>query len=247
MPTGPVIGISPDNQAADQPHPVYELPSTYALAIEKAGGIPILLPHTANPATQAAYMHLIDGLLIPGGNDMNPSLYGQAPHPTMRCMDSLREKFDLAMLALAQARNMPVLGICLGCQAMNVQRRGSLHQYLPDVARDHPISHTGNPANSSDKNVWHSVSLAQGSRLRAIVKCDKLSVNSRHRQAVDRLGTGLTGCAASPDGVVEAIEDNTLKFWIGVQWHAETLAEPPHTELFNAFIAAAATNAHSSC
>ncbi len=242
MPRGPVIGISPDNQAADQPHPVYELPSAYALAIEKAGGIPILLPHTANPATQAAYMHLIDGLLIPGGNDLDPSLYGQAPHPTLRRLDSLREKFDLAMLTLAQARNMPVLGICLGCQAMNVRRGGSLHQYLPEVPRDQSIRHTGNPADSTDKNAWHSVSLSQGSKLRAILKCDQLTVNSRHRQAVDRLGMGLTACAASPDGVMEAIEDNTMKFWIGVQWHAETLTDPPHAELFNAFVAAAATN-----
>ncbi len=247
MPIGPVIGISPDNQAADQPHPVYELSSTYALAIEKAGGIPFLLHHTANPTTQAAYMNLIDGLLIPGGNDLDPSLYGQPPHPTMRPMDSLREKFDLAMLALAQARNMPVLGICLGCQAMNVQRGGSLHQYLPEVARDHPISHAGNPALSTDKNVWHNVSLSQGSKLRAILNSDQLTVNSRHRQAVDRLGTGLTACAASSDGVIEAIEDKSLKFWIGVQWHAETLIDPPHTELFNAFIAAAAINMKRSC
>ena len=246
MPIRPVIGISPDNQAADQPNPVYELPMAYALAIEKAGGIPILLPHTADPAMRAAYMGLIDGLLIPGGNDLDPSLYGQAPHPTMRRLDSLRQKFDLAMLALAQDRNMAVLGICLGCQAMNVQRGGSLHQYIPDVRRDNPIAHAGNPADSTDKNVWHSVSLARHARLRAILKCDQAAVNSRHRQAIDRLGAGLTACAESADGLVEAIEDDSLKFWIGVQWHAETLVDAPHTELFNAFIAAAAMKVNRS-
>ncbi len=246
MPVRPVIGISPDNQAANQPEPVYELPAFYAGAVEKAGGIPVLLPHTANPAMQAAYMDMIDGLLIPGGNDLDPALYGQAPHLTLRPLDLLRQKFDLAMLALAQERNMPTLGICLGCQAMNVQRGGSLHQYLPELQRANPLAHAANPADSTDKNVWHNVSLVRQSRMRAILKSDDVVVNSRHRQAVDRLGTGLAMCATSPDGVIEAIEDDSLKFWIGVQWHAETLTESPHGELFNAFVAAAALKLNQS-
>ena len=241
MPSRPIIGISLDNQAADQPDPVYELPTAYSLAIEKAGGIPLLLHHTADPAMQTAYMGIIDGLLIPGGNDLDPSLYGQAPHPTMRRLDSLRQVFDLAMLALARDRNMAVLGICFGCQAMNVQRGGSLHQYLPEVRRDNPIAHAGNPADSTDKNVWHGVSLVRHSRLRAILKCDQAAVNSRHRQAIDRLGTGLSASAMSPDGLVEAIEDDSLKFWLGVQWHPEALADPPHPELFRAFVDVAAS------
>ncbi len=247
MPSRPIIGISLDNQAADQPNPVYELPAAYPLAIEKAGGIPMLLHHTADPAMQTAYMGIIDGLLIPGGNDLDPSLYGQAPHPKTRRLDSLRQVFDLAMLALAQDRNMAVLGICFGCQAMNVQRGGSLHQYLPEVQRDNPIAHAGTPADSTHKSAWHGVSLARHARLRAILKCDQAAINSRHRQAIDRLGAGLTACAESADGVIEAIEDDSLKFWIGVQWHAETLIEPPHAELFNGFIAAAALNINKSC
>ncbi len=240
MPSRPIIGISLDNQAADQSRPVYELPMAYPLAIEKAGGIPMLLHHTRDSALQDAYMQVIDGLLIPGGDDLDPSLYGQPPHPKTRRLDSLRQFFDLSMLASAQSRNMPVLGICFGCQAMNVQRGGTLHQYIPDVPRDLPVAHAGNPANTTDKNAWHSISITPQSQLRAILKCDQATVNSRHRQAIDRLGVGLTACAASADGLVEAIDDKSLRFWLGVQWHAEGLDDPPHPELFKAFLAAAA-------
>ena len=240
MPSRPIIGISLDNQAADQSRPVYELPMAYPLAIEKAGGIPMLLHHTRDSALQDAYMQVIDGLLIPGGDDLDPSLYGQPPHPKTRRLDSLRQFFDLSMLASAQSRNMPVLGICFGCQAMNVQRGGTLHQYIPDVPRDLPVAHAGNPANTTDKNAWHSISITPQSHLRAILSCDQATVNSRHRQALDRLGTGLKVSAISPDGIVEAIEDSSLKFWLGVQWHAEGLDDPPHPELFKAFVAAAA-------
>ncbi len=239
MPSRPIIGISLDNQAADQTRPVYELPAAYPRAIVKAGGIPMLLHHTRDPAMQEAYMRLIDGLLIPGGNDLDPSLYQQLPHAETRRVDSLRQVFDLAMLALAQNRNMPVLGICFGCQAMNVQRGGTLHQYIPDVPRNPVVAHAGNPANTTDRNAWHSVAIAPQSRLHAILNCDQATVNSRHRQAIDRLGAGVTACAASADALVEAIEDRSLKFWIGVQWHAEALDDPPHPELFKAFVAAA--------
>ncbi|MGC9260354.1 MAG: gamma-glutamyl-gamma-aminobutyrate hydrolase family protein [Phycisphaerae bacterium] len=239
MPRRPVIGISLDNQAPEQSHRVYELPATYALAIEKAGGVPILLHHTHDPVLQAAYIDVIDGLLIPGGADLDPAIYGQNQHPKTRRLDSLRQAFDLAMLALAKQRNLPVLGICFGCQAMNVQRGGSLHQYIPDVLRPIALAHAANTSNTADKNAWHTVSIAPRSRLHAILNCDEVTVNSRHRQAIDRLGAGLAASALSPDGLVEAIEDDNLKFWLGVQWHPEGLATSPHPELFRAFVAAA--------
>ena len=239
MPRCPVIGISLDNQAADQSRPVYELPAAYPQAIESAGGIPVLLPHTHDPVLRDRYMEIIDGLLIPGGDDLDPALYGQTPHPKTRRLDPLRQTFDLAMLALAECQNMPVLGICFGCQAMNVQRGGTLHQYIPDLPRDIPVAHAGNAANTTDRNAWHSVTLAVPSHLSAILNCDQAMVNSRHRQGIDRLGAGLAVSAISPDGLVEAIEDQSLKFWIGVQWHAEGLNDPPHPELFKAFVAAA--------
>ncbi len=240
MPRRPIIGISPDNQAPDQPRPVYELPMAYPKAIEKAGGIPMLLHHTHDPALRDAYMRAIDGLLIPGGDDLDPALYGQSAHQKTRRLDSLRQAFDLAMLAMAERQNMPVLGICFGCQAMNVQRGGTLHQYIPDLLRPEPVIHAGDPANTTDNNAWHSVAIAPQSRLGAIMKMDNVTVNSRHRQAIDRLGTGLAACAISADGLVEALEDDSLKFWLGVQWHAEGLDDAPHPELFNAFVAAAA-------
>jgi putative glutamine amidotransferase len=236
----PIIGISMDNQAPDQSRPVYELAGAYPLAIEQAGGIPMLLHHSHDPALREAYMQVLDGLLIPGGNDLDPALYGQPVHPKTRRLDSLRQAFDLAMLALAERQNMPVLGICFGFQAMNVQRGGSLHQYIPDLQRDVPVAHAGDPANTTDKNAWHSINITPQSHLGAIMKIHNVVVNSRHRQAIDRLGAGLMASAMSADGLVEAIEDDSLRFWLGVQWHAEALADAPHPELFKALIAAAA-------
>jgi putative glutamine amidotransferase len=243
MSSRPIIGISLDTQDADQfsrKGIVYELPAAYALAVEMAGGVPMLLHHTGDSALRDAYMRTINGLLIPGGNDLDSSLYGQAPHVTSRRLDPRRQAFDLAMLALAQKWNLPVLGICFGCQAMNVHRGGSLHQYIPDLRRNPNVLHAGNPANTTDKNAWHSVAIAPQSHLHAILNAAELKVNSRHRQAIDRLGASLRASAVSPDGLVEAIEDDSMKFWIGVQWHAEGLRDPPHPQLFQAFVAAAA-------
>ena len=237
----PVIGISLDTQTPGQQQRVYELPATYALAVEKAGGLPMLLHHTTDPDLREAYINTIDGLLIPGGADLDPALYGQSPHSRTRLVDSLRQDFDLVMLALAAQRNIPALGICFGCQAMNVQRGGSLHQYIPDVSRPMILAHAANPNNTADKNAWHTVAIAPQSRLHVILNRDEVQVNSRHRQAIDRLGTGLSASAMSPDGLVEAIEDDSLKFWLGVQWHPEALADPPHPELFRAFVDVAAS------
>ncbi len=234
----PLIGISLANQAPNQDRPVYELPATYAQAVEKAGGLPVLLPHTADEACQRSFIEHLAGLLIPGGEDVNPALYRAPCHPRTVLMDSRRQGFDIAMLTLAETRNLPTLGVCLGCQWMNVQRGGSLHQFLPDLSRTPSVRHAADKANTSDRNAWHEVHIHDGTRLADILGVRTLRVNSRHRQGIDRIGRGLVPTAFAPDGLIEAIEDPALPWWIGVQWHGESLGGE-HDKLFTAFIAAA--------
>ena len=246
MPVRPLIGITLDNQTPNQSPGVYELPATYARAVERAGGTPLLLPHTDDPALRLALSAQLDGLLIPGGDDIDPSLYGQARHPRTILMDSRRQAFDLAMLSLAQQRNLPVLGVCLGCQLINVHRGGSLHQYLPDVALKTRIAHSIPSPSTDDRRPGepeHDVEISSNSRLAAIMGEQTLRVNSKHRQGISALGRNLLAAAFSPDGLIEAIEDPAFDLWIGVQWHPESLEGPNRERLFAALVAAAASRA----
>ncbi len=236
----PVIGISMNHGPLDR-HPLhYDLSSLYPAAIEKAGGLPLLLPHTHDPALRTEMLAQLHGLLIPGGDDIDPALFGQPAHHSTIKMDAARQAFDLAMLSLAEQRGMPVLGICLGCQLMNVQRGGTLHQSIADLGRHGNVSHKPNADGSEGNDAHHPVKIAGGSGLAKIFRTNELNVNSRHRQAIDRVGYGLLASAVSPDDLIEALEDITLDFWIGVQWHAEGLTDDTNSKLFAAFIAASA-------
>src|SRR5271170_1806603 len=241
----PLIGISLSNQDPDSAHPelpqYYEISVEYPRAVEMAGGIPVLLSHTHDESLRNELIERLDGLIIPGGADVNPKLYGQANHPSTRLMDTLRQDFDFAMLSLAERKNLPTLSICLGSQIMNVQRGGTLHQHLADILKAGDIRHASDPSIDTDRNAWHDVMLTPGSHLQKIFSVDHLKVNSRHHQGIDRTGRGLVISARSPDGVIEAIEDPTLNFWIGIAWHPEGLVkDAQQLKLFEALVHAAA-------
>jgi len=210
-----------------------ELPTDYATAITKAGGLPLFLPWTRDAELQREMIELIDALLIPGGDDIDPALYGQAPHPMTKQTSPDRIAFDLAMLALAESRQMPTLGICLGCQMMNVHRRGTLHQHLPDITGGGQTILHSKP---DDRMNAHDVILQPNTKLAAILGCETLVINSRHHQAIATLSHNLTASAHAPDGTIEAIEDPTLPFWLAVQWHPENLADTVHERLFYSLV-----------
>jgi putative glutamine amidotransferase len=209
-----------------EPHPEMALGMTYARAIERAGGMAVVLPLAGLDAV-GELLDRLDGVCLSGGPDLDPSAYGAGPHPELGVTEPALDAYELAVLRAAEARGLPVLGVCRGAQAINIARGGTLRQHVGGHSQDAAATRGA-----------HAVRIAPRSRLREIVRARELQVNSFHHQAVDRLGDGLRLSARAPDGTVEAIEDPRHRFLIGVQWHAEAMAE--HRALFEALIAAAA-------
>ena len=223
----------------DPPQSEMALGIVYARAVEAAGGLPVVLP----PIEHGAIPALVDrlaGVCLSGGPDLDPAAYEAAPDPHLGPVEPDLDAFEFAVARRADQLGVPVLGICRGCQALNVARGGTLHQHLPDVT-DGSVTHR---QKASGRETTHSVRVEPASRLVEIVGDAELDVNSFHHQAVDRLGRGLRATAWAPDGVVEAIEDPDAPLYLGVQWHVETLVDRRrHAALFEALVEAAAAGA----
>jgi putative glutamine amidotransferase len=214
----------------------FTLRPEYVPAVEKAGGVPVLLA-PARPDEVPALLERLDGLLMSGGSDIDPSLYGEAAHPTSRWVRE-RDDFEIALARAAVARDLPLLAICRGQQVLNVALGGTLVQDIPSQLP------SAGPHYPKDVDRWraaHDVEIAPGTRLRELVGRDVLAVNSFHHQAVRDLGRGLRLAARGRDGVVEGIESPDHRFVVGVQWHPEAMwnREPDHQEVFRGLIAAA--------
>jgi putative glutamine amidotransferase len=205
------------------------LPSTYVQAVVAAGGIPVLLPPV--PEVVEAMLPRLDGLVLSGGPDIEPARYGAERLDTTAEPRSVRDAAELVLLGAATAARLPVLGICRGLQLLNVARRGTLHQHLPDVLGS--AEHAPGPGTYGR----HPVAVVPGSRLAAALGRTETEVPSYHHQSVDALGVGLTATAVAPDGTVEALEDPSLPFCVAVQWHPEAGDD---LSLFRALVAAAA-------
>ncbi|MBC7783849.1 MAG: gamma-glutamyl-gamma-aminobutyrate hydrolase family protein [Burkholderiales bacterium] len=228
--TRPRIGITVDYVDA-KPH--YMLPWTYAESIEKAGGLPVMLPFRVDTSLIPAYLDELDGMLLSGGDDLDPALYGEPWHPQAQHLDPNRQRFELALLAEIERRDMPVLGICLGSQTMNVSRGGSMIQFIPDHLGAGSFEHRL----SGDWLRRHGVKLlAESLYAQALGKTD-VQVNTSHKQAVNVVGRGLRVIAVSMDGLIEGTEDPSRRFYMGVQWHPERQNdEPDHLKLFQMLV-----------
>ena len=205
----------------------------YPEAIERAGGIPVIVP-LLRPEAIGPLLDRVDGVCLPGGPDVQPSAYGAEPHPELGPTEPRVDAVELALVRAADRRKLPILGICRGMQLLNVARGGTLHQHLPDVVGS-GVEHR-QPAHASIPT--HRIETASHSRLRATLGGPTLEVNSFHHQAVQELGRGLAASAWAPDGTIEAIENPGDRLVLGVQWHAEGLED--HRPLFDLLIAAAA-------
>lgn len=233
----PVIGLTLDSEPPGgySKMPWYALRENYCGAVVRAGGLPILLPH--EPEQAAAYLKMIDGLVVTGGAfDVDPALFGASSrHATVTTKDR-RTAFELAITRGTVEADKPVLGICGGQQLLNVALGGTLIQHIPDEIKN-PLAHEQpNPRTEPG----HDVLVSEGTQLHRITGLTRLAVNSAHHQAVKDVGPGLVIDAVAEDGVIEGIEDPRRRFCIGVQWHPEYAIGPGDLKLFDAFIKAAA-------
>lgn len=215
----------------------------YYQAIALVGAVPVLVPLLDDEDTLRALFERVDGVLVPGGVDMDPATYGEAPHEKLGRTDPARDRTELALARWCLEARKPYLGLCRGAQVLNVAAGGSLWQDL-DAEYAGAIKHDYFPTYGFARDhLAHEVAVAAGSRLRHALEVDRFAVNSMHHQGLKAIGRGLAPTAVAPDGLVEAVElDADGAFLVGVQWHPEVFEHTdPHTRhLFEQFVAAAA-------
>ena len=236
----PLIGITPDIGASPRAgEPLFILQERYARAVEAAGGVPLVLPVVPAYASLRAMIENLDGLVVSGGNfDIHPKFYGEKPIPALGAIKEQRTAFELGLIALALRRDMPLLGICGGAQAINVALGGSLYQDIDAQVPGH-LEHQ----NSAMKDRGgHEVAIGEKTKLRRIVGKPRLTVNTTHHQAVKALGKPLVVNATADDGLIEGIESAAHRFVLGVQWHPEFLVhrDAAQRKIFTAFVKACA-------
>jgi putative glutamine amidotransferase len=226
----PVIGLTSYEEQArwgvwDVPSVL--LPVRYVRAVVAAGGVPVLLPPI--PEVVESALTRLDGLILAGGPDIEPSRYGATALESTGAPRVDRDSTELGLVTTALAAGLPVLAICRGMQLMNVARGGTLHQHLPDVV--------GNDDHAPAPAVYghHPVTVTPGSLLATSLGRTDAEVPTYHHQGIDELGAGLTVSATASDGTIEAIEDQSLAFCLAVQWHPEVGED---LSLFQALITA---------
>jgi putative glutamine amidotransferase len=231
----PIVAVSAAIRSENEVQSA-RLRTSYLTALENAQLIPVIAPPLHDPAAADALMERVDALVLTGGADIGPALYGQEPHAMLGQVSDLRDRWEIALVRAARRRGKPALGICRGAQLLNVALGGTLLQDLPSL---HPgdINHDPDrPRNSRT----HPVELPEESRIARAVGVTKLQVNSIHHQAIGRVADALRVVGVASDGVIEAVESAADSPWwcVGVQWHPEELtgtAETWDRDIFAAF------------
>jgi len=233
----PLIGITAGNDPRTPGQ--YVIRWDYVRSIEQAGGIPVILA----PSGAALHSRLttrLDGLLLTGGVDIEPSAYGESCHPSVKRTSPERDEFEFKLTKTALQQKMPILGICRGLQVLNVVTGGSLFQDIPTMIGSQ-ISHDDSKRQRHE--LAHQITVKTGSRLYEVLRMEKLWVNSFHHQSAKNLGHDLIPVAWADDGVIEVLELPNSHFVMGIQWHPESFWNRDQTflALFQSFIAAART------
>ena len=234
----PLIGITVHPETAPDRAVLDRLLATIIGSVERAGGLPVLIPLQLEEATLAQLFGRLDGLLLSGGGDIDPARYGAARHPTVGGVDETRDRVELELARWAVRSAKPTFGICRGMQVLNVACGGTLYQDISEYqgAQRHTF-YPGLP----DDLLAHPVQIAEESRLARIVGRQQIEVNSLHHQACRELAPGFEIAAQAPDGLIEALEVRDHPFALAVQWHPEVLGNMPEARaLFEALVGASA-------
>ena len=232
----PLIGITAGN------HPkvpgLYVLRWDYIRSIESAGGVPIVLA-PSGAALHSSLIDRLDGLLLTGGMDLDPAMYGETPHPATQRVSKERDEFETILIRGALLRQVPILCICRGLQLLNVVLGGSLIQDIPSCTES-TILH--DDSNRQRHEIAHDVTLLPGTRLHRILNRTRIPVNSFHHQSAKQLAADVIQTACADDEIIEGIELPDHRFCIGVQWHPEAFWKQPEIfgALFHSFVDEAA-------
>jgi putative glutamine amidotransferase len=240
----PIIAITSGeirNQAEPWSPVAHGQSEPYVQAIERAHGVPMIVPLVNETVVLRRLYDLCDGILLAGGNDIDPALYGEVPYPQTYDFSPRRDQQELQLLAWALEDNKPILAICRGMQLLNVHLGGTLYQDLPNdlpEASDHHAS----TKRKNLEDIAHMLRLQKNSQLARILEAQTVGTNTHHHQAIKALGSGVTVNAWAEDGIIEGIELVDVSFVVGIESHPESLeahAELTWRKLFQAFTTAA--------
>lgn len=220
-----IVAVSATRRT-DQGRERVALSTTYVRALARVGLVPIVVPPTLDPDAACGVLDRVQGLVLSGGEDVEPARYGTIPHPKLEETDPARDAVELALIAGAARRALPVLAICRGLQILNVALGGTLYQ---DLASECP-----GPIDHADRNVRHALRIEPHSRLHTAMVGAAPTVNTRHHQAIRDVAPGLRVTARAADGVIEGVErrDAGAPWTLAVQWHPEDDLE---TTVFGSF------------
>jgi len=246
MAARPLIGVTTQTLRAIDgipeglPHSVV-MNQRYYHTAAAAGAAPVLVPLLEELETLRAVYDQLDGILIPGGVDVDPAVFGEPPHERLGRTDPARDRVEIQLVRWAVAEGKPVLGLCRGLQVINVALGGTLYQDL-DAEYPNAIKHDYFPTHGFERDhLAHDVTVESGSRLHHALERACVPVNSMHHQGIKALAAALVRSATAPDGLIEAAELPNGNFVVGVQWHPEVfeLSEPSTGALFRDFVLAA--------
>jgi putative glutamine amidotransferase len=230
----PLIGLTTSRIPSPSKRPAFGTNVPYASSISDAGGLPVLIPLNLSNNDLDILLPRLDGILFTGGYDVDPQEYGNRPHPKVEGIDADRDRVEMHLLQALIQVGKPFLGICRGCQVINVAMGGTLFEDLPEqfLRRVQHDNHD-QPRNY----LAHHVEIDPNSHLAKILKTDDAQVNSLHHQGVRQLAQTLRAAVIAPDGLIEAFELPNYSFGLAVQWHPEELQEyEPMRSLFQAFV-----------
>ncbi|WP_212391349.1 gamma-glutamyl-gamma-aminobutyrate hydrolase family protein [Sporosarcina beigongshangi] len=229
----PIIGVTPDVEKDDK----HFLRNDYMQAIIRAGGLPFIIP-IGHREDIAQVVSLLDGLLLTGGNDINPILFNEEPHAHLGEVSPSRDLFELELARQMLTVDKPILGICRGLQLLNVAAGGTLYQDIHQQNTGPILQHI---QKAPDAYTSHFIQLEKGSLLEGIAGSERIQVNSFHHQALKDVSTVFNVSGSASDGIIEAVESIDKKFVLGVQWHPELLAtkgDAVSLRIFDRFVGA---------
>lgn len=237
--TSPLIGVTPSAGINGLGVRAYNLAADYTQAIERAGGIPVILP--LHITSIKGILDKLDGVVFSGGGDIDATLFNQENHETVSGIDEERDTFEIALMKEAFARDLPILAICRGFQVMNVEQGGNLIQDIPSQT-DSEKEHVQRSVGVGEHDLFQKATMSAGDNpVTKALGNGEVDINSFHHQALGDIAESLEVVATSDDGIVEAVYAPKQSYAVGTQWHPERLAaeHAEHQQLFNDLVVAA--------